>query len=431
MLLNFGKKLTLANQTMKNYLVIQLARFGDLIQTKRLLATLCAREKATVHLCLDASLEPLARLVYPGVVLHPITAHGTGLSGSEAMRAMLIGNRTAFAELASIDFETVYNLNFSPLNFRLAGLFEPDSVEGYAWHNGQEIIGLWPSMAMRWSGFRRLAINLVDFWGGYCRDMIAPDMVNPAATSKGGGIGVVLAGRESRRSLPADILAKLTETLAATEKAGRIVLLGGQAEHAAGQAVIKTLSPALQAKTENLAGKTDWASLVEIVNSLDTLVSPDTGTMHLAAHLGTPVRAFFLSSAWCFETGPYGAGHTVYQAQADCLPCLETKPCDLGVKCLAGFADPLFQRFLATGNPDHSPAGIIGFNSTFDDFGQIYTPFSGTDGDAEQRAQFRQFIGQYLTGTAQGISDIERVFAERIYREKDWMTHLQPLSTIG
>ena len=98
---------------MKNYLVIQLARFGDLIQTKRLLATLCAREDAVVHLCIDKSMQPLTRLVYPDVTIHPITAHGTGLSGPEAMRAMLVDNRKAFAELKSIDFETIYNLNFS------------------------------------------------------------------------------------------------------------------------------------------------------------------------------------------------------------------------------------------------------------------------------------------------------------------------------
>ena len=36
---------------------------------------------------------------------------------------------------------------------------------------------------------------------------------------------------------------------------------------------------------------------------LDVLLTPDTGIMHLAAHLGVPVFAFFLSSAWCHETG--------------------------------------------------------------------------------------------------------------------------------
>ena len=416
---------------MKNYLVIQLARFGDLIQTKRLLATLFARPDAVVHLCLDASLAPLARLVYPEAVLHPVTAHGTGLSGSEAALRMLLDNRNAFAELKSIDFETVYNLNFSGLNFRLAALFDPERVEGYSWRNGQEITGRWPAMAMRWSGYRRLGMNLVDFWAGYCPDMIAPALVNPEAAPKGGGIGVVLAGRESRRSLPAPLLARITATLAGARKAGRIVLLGGQAERAAGQAVLKELPPNLQPATENLAGRTDWSRLVELVDSLDLLITPDTGTMHLAAHLGTPTAAFFLSSAWCFETGPYGLGHTVYQAVTGCLPCLETAPCMENVKCRNGFEDPCFRRFLVTGKAEHVPAGLMALHSAFDDLGQMYVPFAGTDADADRRTVLRNFLHHHLSGSEPRFDQLEQAFAREIYREKDWMTVCNTLEKQG
>jgi ADP-heptose:LPS heptosyltransferase len=406
---------------MKNYLVIQLARFGDLIQTKRLLNTLQARPEAVVHLCLDASLAPLARLVYPNAVLHPITAHGTGTGGSEALR-VLLDNRRTFAELAATDFAAVYNLNFSGLNFRLAALFAPDKVEGYAWRNGQEITGRWPAMAMRWSGFRRLGLNLMDFWGAYCPDMLPPEQVNPEAVPKGGGIGVVLAGRESRRSLPAPLLARITATLAGARKARRIVLLGGEAERAAGRGVTKELPASLQSMTENKAGRTDWAELVETVAGLDLLITPDTGTMHLAAHLGTPVAAFFLSSAWFSETGPYGTGHTVYQAVTDCLPCLETAPCQENVKCLDAFTDPGFQRFLVTGKAGHAPHGMLALRSGFDALGQTFVPFAGVDADAPKRAVLRNFLLHYLRGAEPRFDRLEQSFARQLYREKDWMT---------
>lgn len=411
---------------MKHFLVIQLARFGDIIQTKRLLATLCARPGSQVHLCLDRSLEPLARLVYPEVVLHPITAHGTGLHGHEALRAMLTDNRCAFADLRAVSFERVYNLNFSGLNFRLAALFDPDRMEGYAWKDGQELISQWPSMAMRWSDQRRFSINLVDFWAGYCPDMLAPERVNPPAQSKGNGLGVVLAGRESRRSLPVNILARIVATTAQARKAPHVHLLGGAGEHGAGQAVMKLLPPAVQARTRNMAGATNWADLVEIVGSLDLLLTPDTGTMHLAAHLGTPVHAFFLSSAWCFETGPYGAGHTVHQAVAPCLPCLETRPCDNGVACLDAFADPGYQRFMTTRKPEHMPGGMIAYESRFDALGQTFHPVAGMDPDSEQRTRFRQFILAHLSGDPDSIvekmTDMDALLAQRIYRERDWIT---------
>nr|WP_321257271.1 glycosyltransferase family 9 protein [uncultured Pseudodesulfovibrio sp.] len=416
---------------MKNYLVIQLARFGDLIQTKRLVTTLSARNDGVVHLCVDTSLKSLAQLVYPDAVVHSITAHGTGLDASTALLKMLVENRRAFAELQAIDFDTVYNLNFSGLNFRLAALFPPDKVEGYSWHNGQEMTGTWPAMAMRWSSLRRLGMNLVDFWAGYCPDMIAPTDVNPPATPKGGGIGIVLAGRESRRSLPPQLLATISATFGASQKADSIILLGGKAEQAAGQAVLKNLPPSLQTKTQNLAGKTNWNDLVDIVGSFDMLLTPDTGTMHLAAHLGTPVTAFFLSSAWCFETGPYGVGHTVYQGITDCLPCLETKPCDNGVKCISPFTSPEFQRFLVTQKKEHAPEGLIGFKSGFDALGQIYIPFAGVDKDDSQRTIFRHFIHQYLTGEGSECFEKEHLFAQEFYREKDWMTTPQNFENNG
>lgn len=416
---------------MKNYLVIQLARFGDLIQTKRLIATLCARPESVVHLCVDTSLEPLSRLIYPDVHVHSIMAHGTGMDGPEAALKVLVDNRKTFAQLAAVDFDIVYNLNFSGLNYRLAALFDPEQVEGYAWNNGQEVTGTWPAMAMRWSNFRRIGMNLLDFWAGYCPDMIAPEKVNPKATPKGGGIGVVLAGRESRRSLPAPLLSRMIATLAGSQKANKIFLLGGASERAAGQAVLKDLPGIMQEKTDNLAGKTDWKDLVELVDSLDMLLTPDTGTMHLAAHLGTPVTAFFLSSAWCFETGPYGLGHTVYQAVTDCLPCLESAPCSYEVKCLSAFNDPTFQRFLVTRKAEHAPEGIIGFNSVFDELGQIYTPFAGTDVDLPQRTAFRSFIHQYLSGGRYDVSEIDNIFARQFYMEKDWMTQPQLVATNG
>ncbi|WP_319466869.1 glycosyltransferase family 9 protein [uncultured Pseudodesulfovibrio sp.] len=416
---------------MKHYLVIQLARFGDLIQTKRLLTTLCAEEGASVHLCVDTSLKSLAELVYPSVTVHSITAHGTGLDRAEAIQAMLSGNSETFRALKTFNFEKVFNLNFSGLNFRMASLFSPEQIEGYAWHNGQEIIGLWPTMAMRWANRRRIAINLVDFWGGYRNDMVAPEKVNPPATPNGGGLGVVLAGRESRRSLPVEVLSQITATLAQTQKAQKISLLGGPSEQAAGQALLKSLPASVQDKTTNLAGKTNWANLVDIVDSLDVLLTPDTGTMHLAAHLGTPVTGFFLSSAWCFETGPYGLGHTVYQAVTDCLPCLETTPCCFDTKCLTPFADSRFLRFLATQKEEHLPNGMTAFKSEFDELGQIYVPTAGNDPDAMSRNKFREFIMQYLTGKGGKTSDLDKMFAQEIYREKDWIANTIPSATLG
>lgn len=407
---------------MQHVLVIQLARFGDLVQTKRLLLSLTAR--ARVHLCLDASLAPLARLLYPWAVLHPLTAHGTGLAKAGAgavLQAMLGENRKIFAELQDQDFAEVFNLNRSPLNLALAALFDPGQVWGHAWKDGQALLGSWPELAMRWSARRLLGLNLVDFWAHFTSFPLAPGEVNPKAEARGGGLGLVLAGRESRRSLPAEILARLAAAAFERIGHGNVYLLGSAAEAPVAKAVLRALPPRIAKQTKELAGKTDWAGLVDVLQGLDRVFTPDTGSMHLAAHLGVPVSSFFLSSAWCFETGPYGLGHTVYQAVTDCLPCLETRECPHQVACLEPFRDPGFVRFLLTDNPEHSPAGVLGLSSALDRLGAHCTAFSGVDADLEERRKFRDFLSRHLHLPGAAAEPPQPDLAARFYLDRDWL----------
>lgn len=405
---------------MKHSLVIQIARFGDLVQTKRLMTSLLQSGGGEVHLLVDNSLKSLAQIIYPEAVVHSIAAHGTGLSGAEAVRTMLVDNRRVFEHLRSIGFDAVYNLNFSPLNYRIAALFDADCVHGHRWIDGQEKPSEWAAMAMRWTGNRRLGINIVDFWGAYAQPLCLPDAVNPDASPKGGGVGIVLAGRESRRSLPAEYIARIAGVFAAKYR-GPVSLLGSGAEAAAGENVLDRMPSALRERTVNLAGKTGWGELCEVVSSLDMLMTPDTGTMHLAAHFGVPVHAFFLSSAWCFETGPYGRGHTVYQAVQDCLPCLEVAECHHAVKCLSPFGDPAFVRTLATGKYELLPEGLTVFETAFDALGLTFEAAGGSDAEAQSRNDFRAFLAAHL-----GLSDTcagagQALWANKLYRDKQWI----------
>jgi len=50
------------------------------------------------------------------------------------------------------------------------------------------------------------------------------------------------------------------------------------------------------------------------------VVTTDSGPMHLAAAVDTPVLAIF-GPTDPSRTGPYGAGHTVIRSTEDCSPC--------------------------------------------------------------------------------------------------------------
>ncbi|MBU1040671.1 MAG: glycosyltransferase family 9 protein [Proteobacteria bacterium] len=419
-------------------LVIQLARFGDLVQTKRLLLSLCAEPDCEVHLCLDESLAPLARLLYPQVHLHPVCAHGTALAKlppSEQARVLLEKNVPAFRELASLDFKRVYNLNFSPLNYRLAALFEPERVRGHVWQNGQEVVGQWARLAMRWSAMRRIGLNVADFWAWHHPAPVPAAEVNPVAKGRGGGLGVVMAGRESRRSLPPKILAALVTGLLDMRGDDALVLLGSASEAQAARQLVRELPGRHARVLRNLCGSTNWAGLVEAVAGLDLVLSPDTGTMHLAAHLGVPVLGTFLSSAWCHETGPYGQGHLVLQANLECAPCLESQSCQSEVACLRPFDGPELVRYLSTREADHLPEGLTAFASDTDRLGQTFTAQAGPDAQADLRRHFRDFLCGHVgcghVGAGQGEpSLVLHELAERLYMERDWLAQ-DPESSVN
>ena len=414
---------------MTHALVFQLARFGDLVQTKRLLCTLAAEH--STHLCVDRSLAPLARLLYPQITVHPLAAHGGNLSEVADF------NRTAFAALAAEKFSCIYNLNHSPLNRALARLFPAEAVHGHYAHNGQALRSPWVDLAFRWTKQRQIApLNLADLWAFLHPTPLLPHQVNPDARPGGKGLGIVLSGREARRSLPVHVLAPCVR--AAFEGLGGpdVYLFGSQSEHALARGLARHLPSAVLGKVRNLCGKTDWAGLIDALVGLDCLLSPDTGTMHLAAHLGVPVQAFFLSSAWGHETGPYGAGHHVWQAYMDCLPCLESAPCTLNMRCLDAFIQHGFLSAFAVtcgkgGLPDahNAPPQILHLESDLDALGSTWNTLQGEDPYGAQRNALRAVLSEYL-----GLAPCrggQAQTAAQLYQEKDWMlTRLAPRSGI-
>jgi 3-deoxy-D-manno-octulosonic-acid transferase/heptosyltransferase-1 len=76
----------------------------------------------------------------------------------------------------------------------------------------------------------------------------------------------------------------------------------------------------------NFAGKTSLLELASIYRRAKTLITTDSGPMHLACAVQTPVIALF-GPTDPKRTGPYGTGHTVIRSDLPCSPCL-LKKCD-------------------------------------------------------------------------------------------------------
>lgn len=95
---------------------------------------------------------------------------------------------------------------------------------------------------------------------------------------------------------------------------------------------VARIRKAMQRPGLDLSGKTSLRQLAALYQRSRLVVSTDTGPMHLAAAMGTPVVALFGPTApW--RTGPSGPGHRVVRAPARCAPCFKRR-CEAG-GCMA------------------------------------------------------------------------------------------------
>lgn len=94
---------------------------------------------------------------------------------------------------------------------------------------------------------------------------------------------------------------------------------------------------------KNLAfGRTSIKGLAALLKRARLLVTNDSGPMHIAAAVGTPVAAIF-GPTDPVRTGPYGRFHRVITAGVECAPCLKRECAD--VKCLTGLSiDAVFDE---------------------------------------------------------------------------------------
>lgn len=104
----------------------------------------------------------------------------------------------------------------------------------------------------------------------------------------------------------------------ARELEARILVLGGPGE----APWADKLASALPGRVADWTGRTDVSELAALLARLDLLVCNDSGPMHLAAAVGTPVVAVFGSSEPS-QTGPSGEGHLLVREPVECSPCFE------------------------------------------------------------------------------------------------------------
>ncbi len=152
-----------------------------------------------------------------------------------------------------------------------------------------------------------------------------PDSTRPFVT-------VIPGARWETKKWPpaffADVLNRINQRFPAA-----VFLLAGAASDKDTCVQIKELTP--NASVFVLAGRTGMGELLELMRQSSATLTNDSGPMHIAAALKTPVFALFGPTS-PEMTGPYGMRNRIFTAKLDCIKCLKktcpTKNCHSSIK---------------------------------------------------------------------------------------------------
>ncbi len=143
-----------------------------------------------------------------------------------------------------------------------------------------------------------------------------------------GFVGFQLGASDARRQWPvryfAELGAKLWQELGLCP-----ILLGTQAERHLAEEYAALHAQEIHAEHPfmDAVGSTDIIHLAGLLARCSLLITNDTGTMHLAAGLEIPVVAIFLATAQAWDTGPYLPHCVCLEPDMPCHPCAFHKPC--------------------------------------------------------------------------------------------------------
>lgn len=349
-------------------LVIQLAKFGDLLQSRSLIERLC-REGDKVSLLHNDLFSEAAHLL-PVTTRYAadfsvLTELQDGKLRLEPQSATGAGFLLSFPT-----FDRIINLNSSPLAEDFLNRLEAPSKLGFAtddpWSN------LWLGWVMSFVRARRFAsLNLADIFYQLPGPETVSRVPSPMFRLRDGKlrrIALQLGSRNFKRQWPPQRFAELGDQL--IHRGFALVLTGTADEADSGKRFLESIDN--PSAVDNRIGQTNVAELVETLRACDALITGDTGTMHLAEYAGTPVVALFFGPAYAPETLALGGSVFFPDTTIPCHPCDETAPCPRGLACQRSITPSEIAAHLA--NTAVSPHA---WRAETDAIGQLLVP----DGD--------------------------------------------------
>lgn len=328
----------------KQVLIINVTRMGDLIQTGPLLSRL--REEwpdVAIDLVVDRSFAPTAALLTG--LRQIISCDFTGLldacrTQSKSLVTLMQEMTAWAAPLRAARYDRIINLTFNRQTGLLASYIGAPDLRGIiAGPDGCPIVqNPWLAYFTDLHRHRRFnRFNLVDLYamGGSSHGAFSPLSITiPADGRAWADLFLPSQGRTVHQWIAiqagaSDVMKAwrpeyFGQTMARLSRHSGVgfVMIGTAAEADAIQLAVTTYrdsggaAPMLDA-----SGRTTLNQLVGLLSRCQLLLTNDTGPMHLAVGVGTPVIDLSVGHVDHHETGPYGPGHWVIQPDLACSPC--------------------------------------------------------------------------------------------------------------
>jgi ADP-heptose:LPS heptosyltransferase len=324
----------------RNVLIINLTRMGDLLQSTPLMESLKEDDRDTfITLLVNSSFSKVCEgiPVKDELIEFDISGLREGMTGGNVD---IVGSyRKVEGLIKRINrrhYDLTINLTHSPLSAILTSLVDTDEVRGFTIDGEGHRIIRHPWMRYFFNVVPNRQYNpfhIVDMYlmvggvGAVSRKLLyypgADDTSKADELLQAHGVrdddilvGLQMGASKQDRRWPVANFACVADLIADTYGA-RIVLFGSSAE----ADLADEFAEHARTRPVNLIGKTSIGELAAILSRCSLLIGNDTGTIHVATASGTKVLGIFSVNAHYMETGPYGEGHYVIEADLPCMPC--------------------------------------------------------------------------------------------------------------
>ena len=325
---------------MKQVVIINITRMGDLVQMGALLSRLQEEwPGVAVDLVVDRRFAPITALLKGLRDVIAFDFHALIDDSRAAVKDVtaLYQDVAGWAKpLVERRYDRVINLTFNQPSALLAGYIGASDTRGArsAWDGGMVVDNPWMAYFSDFHQFRRLnRFNLVDIYalGGSGPGAFSPLQLSIAEEARAWArralegasdwIAVQAGASDSMKAWHPHLFG-LTLARLSKQWHGGIVFIGSTEEEAVIAEVTQVYKKAGgQNSVKNMAGRTTVSQLAGLLAECRVLLTNDTGPMHVSVAAGTPVIDLSVGHVDFQETGPYGPGHWVVQPDLECAPC--------------------------------------------------------------------------------------------------------------